>query len=665
MEKRRAITAEDLYRIYVLNEPQLSPDGSTFAYIRKQMNSEKEYTSNLFVQSTVENKPTQWTFGKEKVSSPRFSPDGEYIVYVGKKEKDEESQLYLISTCGGESKPLTKLKNGVAQPIWSPSGKKILFACFYKENEIPNDNHNNKTPEKKTERKEPLIVERLTYKSDANGFLDGKRKQLAIYDVETEKITFLTNSDTDHEPWGWSPDEKKIVFSANKEGDQKLVSDLYLLDVETKEAKLLTNKKGMYYGASFSPDGTKLAYYGHNKEFMGATNHKIHLLDLQSGEVKVLTENWDVHVTDAAISDLRSGHPTPPPIWSRCGEKLFFTASINGSTNFYSVDLNGKVETIFAGAHHVYGYDVNIEEDVAILAVSTPLNPGDAYLVHLTTKEYVKLTNINDDFLNEVELQKPEEIVVKGKDGWDIHGWVMKPYGYEYGKKYPAILEIHGGPHTMYANTFFHEMQLLAAQGYFVMYSNPRGSFGYGQQFVNACRGDYGGMDYEDLMSFTDGVLAKYEDIDEERLGVTGGSYGGFMTNWIITQTDRFKAAVTARSISNWISFYGVSDIGYFFTDWELGTSVLKDPEKLWNYSPLKYVTKINTPLLILHAEQDYRCPIEQAEQLFVALKHLGKETRFVRFPDANHELSRSGKPYLRILRLEEIVHWFNKYLKE
>jgi len=216
----------------------------------------------------------------------------------------------------------------------------------------------------------------------------------------------------------------------------------------------------------------------------------------------------------------------------------------------------------------------------------------------------------------------------------------------------------------MYGNTFFHELQLLAARGYAVFYSNPRGSHGYGQSFVDACRGDYGGMDYEDILSFTDAVVESHPWIDENRLGVTGGSYGGFMTNWIIGHTNRFKAAATLRCISNWISFYGVSDIGYFFTEWEIGTDVLKDPDKLWQHSPLRYVNQMETPLLIIHGEKDFRCPIEQSEQLFVALKHRGQEPRFVRFPEANHELSRSGPPHLRFARLEELTNWFEKHLK-
>ncbi|WP_078597270.1 S9 family peptidase [Evansella clarkii] len=662
MAEKRALQMEDLRQINVLNEPHLSADGEKAVFVRQYITEKDEYTSHLFVQSVNEAESVQWTFGKGRVSSPKFSPDGKFVVFVTSRGEKVKPQLYLLSTAGGEAKQITELENGASQPVWSPDGRKILFTTSFKENELPGEEK--ASTEEKDKKSQPLVVERLKYKSDAAGFLDGKRKQLALYTLADDSVTFLTDGDFDCEPSGWSPDSSKIVYASNKQGDTAIIADLYVMDVKSKESTLLTDSNGMFFNGSFSPDGTKVACFGHEREFSGATQLKLWIIDPEKKERKCITPDWDVHLTDAAIGDIRSGHPNPGPVWSKDGERIYLTASTQGNTNFYSVTLDGKIDELYTGSHHVYGYTVNPEKELAVLGVSNSVNPGELYLFNLNTGKAEQLTNMNQSFLNEVHIQEPEEIRCKAEDGWEVHGWVLKPAGYEEGKNYPAILEIHGGPHAMYANTFFHELQLLAAEGYMVLYSNPRGSHGYGQKYVDACRGDYGGKDYTDLMSFLDACIEKYDAIDTERLGVTGGSYGGFMTNWIVSHNNRFKAAATLRSISNWISFYGVSDIGYFFTEWEVGTDVLNDPEKLWHHSPLKYVNNIETPLLILHGELDYRCPVEQAEQLFVALKHQDKETRFVRFPESNHELSRSGPPHLRFARLEELTGWFNKYLK-
>jgi dipeptidyl aminopeptidase/acylaminoacyl peptidase len=265
--------------------------------------------------------------------------------------------------------------------------------------------------------------------------------------------------------------------------------------------------------------------------------------------------------------------------------------------------------------------------------------------------------------LKEIELSVPQEFPIQAEDGTVLQGWIMKPVGSNE-TSHPLVVEIHGGPHAMYSYGFMHEFQVLVSKGYGVLYTNPRGSHGYGQTFVDAVRGQYGGIDYEDIMTTLDQALETFDWIDPDRLGVTGGSYGGFMTNWIVGQTDRFKAAATQRSISNWISFFGVSDIGYYFTEWEHKTTILEDSDELWRISPLRYVKNVDTPLLILHSENDLRCPVEQAEQLYIALMQLKKETRFVRFPESNHELSRSGKPGLRLIRLDEITDWFDQYLR-
>ncbi|MBX6342038.1 MAG: S9 family peptidase, partial [Thermomicrobiaceae bacterium] len=269
---------------------------------------------------------------------------------------------------------------------------------------------------------------------------------------------------------------------------------------------------------------------------------------------------------------------------------------------------------------------------------------------------------VNADWLAEVTLAAPERITYLGEGGVEIDGWVLKPPGFRPGVRYPLILEIHGGPHAMYGSTYFHELQVLAARGYVVLYANPRGSTGRGQEFVAAAMGDWGGVDYRDLMAGVDHVLS-LGYVDEHRLGVTGGSYGGYMTNWIIGQTDRFKAAVTQRSTCNRYNLLGTSDLVWSYGPWEFRGYPWDEPEFHLERSPISYVRRMRTPLLILHSEQDYRCPIEQAEQLFVALKLLGREVEFVRFPNESHELSRAGRPDHRVERLRRIVDWFGQHL--
>ncbi|WP_078577178.1 S9 family peptidase [Salipaludibacillus agaradhaerens] len=659
MVKKRRITPFDLRNMNVLSEPQFSPQGDKVAFIRQYITEDDEYLSHLFMQDTSQEVAKQWTFGNGTVLNPRFSPDGNWLVYVAIHEKNQQPQLYLMAVDGGEGKCITNLVGGATQPVWSPDSSKILFATKFEKGRAT---VKGEAP-LRDEKPQPLVVDNIKYKSDADGFFDNKYKQLALYNMVDETVHFLTDDNVHHEPGHWSPDSQLITYTSNKHGEEYLLSDVYVLDISKLERRCLTNGVGLFKHGNFSPDGQYVACIGHEKDYAGATQSKLWLIELASLHRICLTADWDVHIGDVAIGDLSSGHPSLGPLWSEDNTCLYVLSSTAGNTNLFQVSLNKEIKKITTGEHHMYAFHIHERTNQAVAAISSPTNPGELFLINLTACDMAAFTTMNKPLLDSVYLQEPEEIVCKSRDGLAVQGWLLKPYNYKEGESYPGILQIHGGPHAMYANTFFHEFQLLAAEGYTVFYCNPRGSHGYGQAFVNACRGDYGGMDYEDIMAFTDTILAKYPWIDKERLGVTGGSYGGFMTNWITSHTHRFKAAATLRCISNWISFYGVSDIGYFFTEWEIGADFLDDPDKLWKHSPLKYVNDIETPLLIMHGEHDYRCPIDQAEQLFISLKQRGKETRFVRFPEANHELSRSGPPHLRFARLEELINWFNTHL--
>lgn len=666
------MTAEDLYRIAFLEEPQLSPDGTKVAYVVKSIDESRQYRSHLFVQGIEQDAPVQWTYGSVLDTAPRWSPDGRSLAFVS--NRSGQPQIWLFSAEGGEPRQLTTCRHGARQPVWSPDGTRILFSTRLSvderaDEEAPPSTDREASASAGDDRrvKRPMVIDRLKYKSDESGFFDGKYRHLAVLDLITGEVRQITEGPYDHDGGAWSPDGTMIAFTANRtdDPDRALIADVYVVSIRTDEWRRLTNGTGVFSVPSWSPDGSRIACIGHEKEYAGATLKRIWTIDLVSGGMTCVTRDWDVHVGDVAIGDMRSDHADRPVLWTPDGSGVYFLASDRGSTGVYHAGLDGSVSPVAGGERHVYAVTMDRERKTAVLAASDPLNPGDLYRLSLTTGVERRLTRINQALLDEVVLSRPEPLAFEAEDGWQIHGWIMKPVGWREGETYPLILEIHGGPHMMYGYTFFHEMQMLASRGYAVLFTNPRGSHGYGQRFVDACRGDYGGKDYRDLMNAVDYAVKTFAFIDESRMGVTGGSYGGFMTNWIVGQTNRFRAAVTQRSISNWLSFYGVSDIGYFFAADEIGANLYDNPDKLWQHSPLRHAAQVETPLLILHGERDYRCPIEQAEQFYAALKHQGKApVRLVRFPDANHELSRSGDPVLRVERLRLIADWFDQYVK-
>ncbi len=662
MAEKRQIKTEDLFQLKSVVDPQLATNGIDCVYVETTMlEEENKYASNLFYINVEEKtKPAQWTFGKYRNHSPRWSPDGEQLAFVS--DRNGKGQIFVMNKKGGEARQVTTCPNGVSNPVWSPDGTKIAFNTALKKDE--DLSQENKAEDKKEKELIPLEVNQMMYKSDTVGLWDGTYQQIAVVHINTEKMELLTFGEHHYQLQSWSPNGNEIALTANlsEDKDFSFINDVYLLNMESKELQKLTAGTGSFGNVTWSPDGNYLGMFGHEREFEIATHMKLWVYHIASGELICLTAESDIPVGDYAIGDFQQGVTTPGILWSEDNYSFYFIATDHGNTVVYYGSIDGVLYPALLDNQHVYGLSTGGQLDRVVVAISKPTDPGDLFLLTVTTGDLVQLTNVNEKFKHEVVITDVEPIQFKSTGDWDVHGWLMKPIDYQEGNKYPLIVEIHGGPHMMYANTYFHEFQCLAAQGFAILYINPRGSHGYGQAFVDAVRGDYGGKDYEDIMNSVDYVLENYDFIDENRLGVTGGSYGGFMTNWIVGHTNRFKAAVTQRSITNWISFSGVSDIGYYFTEWEMKCH-LSDVETLWKHSPLAYVDKIETPLLILHSEKDYRCPIEQAEQLFIALKHRKKTTSFIRFPESNHELSRSGKPNLRISRLNYIINWLKDYL--
>ena len=392
-------------------------------------------------------------------------------------------------------------------------------------------------------------------------------------------------------------------------------------------------------------------------------NLDLWVMPSEAGGKRNLTGDFDRGLGMRVGSDLRVATPNPGAVWSGDGSSIYFLTADTPNSNVCKVSAEGGVIEKVVGGKTIDGFSMSGDDSIMAFNAGDATHPMELYVTDDEGER--RLTKFNDGLLKGLDLSVPEHFTFRNALGGDIDGWIMKPVGFEEGEKYPMVLEIHGGPRSVYGDCMYQEFHLLAADGYVVIYTNPRGSGGYDEAYAQAVVGHYGQCDYEDLKAFVNEVLRRYSFIDEDRLGVTGGSYGGYMTNWIISHTDRFRAAVTFRSICNWVSKFGCSDIGFMQPRYVAGE------EDFWtnidvplSHSPIKYAKNVKTPCLIIHSENDLRVPMDQAEQWFVALKQNGVPTELVRFPDETHELSRSGKPKHREERLQHMLRWFNQYLR-
>lgn len=661
-----------------------SPDGKRLAFVSKVGPDEKY--ADLIQPPRPEEKEAQEKRAKEQVrvvDRIRYKSDEAGFL------ENKFNHIWVIEVDGGQPKQLTFGDYDDAAPAWSPDGRFLAFSS-------------NRTPE-----------------PDYNPAVS----DIWVIAAEGGEPVRLTNSRGPASQPSWSWDGRWIAYFGHEmEYNNATLTRLWKVPFNPELMSKTTPPAKTEGHPGVPPSAaTQSALPPRGNDELSATNPvgpKSIPTSTEDRAPVCLTLDFDRSLGDQGMSDMRAHPSLPGPIWSRDDSQIYFLASDSGNTHLFAVSAaGGPVRPLTQGSKQIFGLSFDAERRHAALAFTDPLVPGDIVVLTLaeddkdgsrgsyrqrdfssvshgnesysdrfaesaeqqasflphnadpgskaaaTGSNERRLTAVNEPLLSQVLLSQPEEIHFSAPDGWPLHGWIMKPADFHPGEKYPLILEIHGGPHAMYSNSFFLEFQLLAANGYVVLYTNPRGSQGYGQEFVRAVQGDYGGKDFADLMAAVDYALS-LGFVDSERLGVTGGSYGGFMTNWVVGHTNRFKAAVTQRSISNWISFYGTSDIGYYFTEWEIEGQPWADPAKLLAHSPLSYVDQIKTPLLILHSEKDYRCPIEQAEQLFVALKRLKRETQLVRFPESNHDLSRNGKPVLRVERLNRILGWFKRFLE-
>ena len=553
---------------------------------------------------------------------------------------------------GGEPARLTDLRHGVAHPVWSPDSTRLAFVSRVGGWQEPEDEA------ERQQSKPARVITALKYKYNSEGFTYDRRPHIFVVPADGGPPQQLTDGDfVDGDPT-WAPDSSAIAFTSARQEDRDYdnAADVWLIPATGGEPRRLTDTAGPVSLPVFSPDGRAIAFLGHRYRHDAGRNMRVFTVPVAGGMPTCLTPDLDRTCLPFFTS--------MTPQWSADGAWITFAVEDQGDVPIYRVraaDGTG-LERIITGERQVTGLSRARDGSQCAFTATDPVSPPEVFLCHADGTDEKQLTDLNREWKAEVALARPERWRYE-RAGFTLDCWVMKPYGYEPGQRYSALLNIHGGPHTQYGHTFFDEFQVYAGAGYAVIYTNPRGSQGYGEAFTRAVHADWGGADFADMLAGLDVALRQCPFIDPERLGIMGGSYGGFLTSWAVGHTHRFKAACSERAVNNVYTLFGTSDIGASFLEAQTGALPWDDMQWYIDHSPLTYAKNITTPLLILHAEDDLRCGIEQAEQLFTALKRQRKEVLFVRFPDENHEMSRSGKPRHRLERFRYVLDWFAQYL--
>ena len=643
---------DDVYELVSVGDPRISPDGSRVAYAVVEVDREaNDYRSSIWIAPLDGSRePLRFTSGEKRDSTPRWSPDGKWLAFTSNRGEDKApSALYALPAGGGEARKLTDQKENVESIAWSPDSTRLAFIARVRDEAYEEEDERKRMPRRFT---------RIFHKLDSIGWTGDRRKQLFVVGLDGGEATQLTSGDFEHDSPAWSPDGTQIVFDGlrDERWDTELINRLYVVDAAGGEPKALTGDGGSYEGPAFSPDGSRIAYRMIVED--GTYPHHTHVgvMNADGSEPRVLTASLDRQC--APYPDYRE------PIWD--GDRLVFTIEDGGNVHLYAVAADGSAapELLVGGERAIAGYDMR--DGALVYTASTHTTMRELFM----GTEGTQLTTAGKAFTEGRELLEPERFTATSQDGYEVDAWVVRPPGFEQGKRYPTILTIHGGPFTQYGTGFFDEFQVMASGGYVVLYSNPRGGSGYSEEHGRAIRGPagdagpgWGTRDYEDVMAVVDTALEKFDFVDPDRLGVIGGSYGGYMTSWIIGHTNRFKAAISERAVNNLMSMFGSSDLFWVF-ERQFGGSFWENVDAFLERSPSTYATNIETPVLVLHSEQDLRCNIEQGEQLFTLLRLLGKEAEMLRFPAESHELTRAGSPLHRVTRFEAVLDWFDRYLK-
>jgi dipeptidyl aminopeptidase/acylaminoacyl peptidase len=650
----------DIGDLVDVSDPRLSPDGRRVAYVVTTIDLDaNEYRSRIWLAATDGSEaPRPLTAGEKRDARPRWSPDGRQLAFVSHRDDDTASQLYVLPVDrGGEVAELAAWKEEIEALEWSPDGTRIAFAARLRDEE--------RYGKEKAKDQPPRRVTRLFSRLDSVGWTFDRPRQLFVVPADgSAKPVALTSEESGVSGLSWSPDGTRVVFSAQRHDDYDLdqIFDLFTVSVGVDgggEPQKLTDTSATFSRAEFSPDGSQVAF-GWGQPDVDPSHGQVGVLDATSGEPRLLTTALDRNC---------AGYGTARAVaWD--GADLLFPVDDGGNVPLYRVaaDGNGKPEVVIGGDRYVTGFDVR--DGVVAFAAADATHLTDLYVLDPGGSER-QLTTHCERFVALHPPVAPERFIATSTGGAEVEAWIIRPADFDPSKTYPALLNVHGGPFTQYGNKVFDEFQVQAGAGYAVIYCNPRGSSGYSEAWGRAIRGPiaevepgsgWGGVDYDDVMAVTEEAVRRFAFVDGERLGVLGGSYGGYMTSWIIGHSDRFKAACSERAVNNLLAEEHNSDIAGIFKQY-VGATHLDAPEEYLRQSPVTYVRDMHTPLLILHSEDDLRCPISQAEELFVALRLLKREVEFVRFPGESHELTRAGAPKHRVMRFELLLEFFGRHL--
>jgi dipeptidyl aminopeptidase/acylaminoacyl peptidase len=646
---------EDVYALASVGDPRLSPDGKRVAYVVNRIDRDANgYRAAIWVAPLDRSEePRQLTSGGRSDQSPRWSPDGRWLAFVSNRDGEDEKahgELYVLPAAGGEPRRLTHGKESVDAIAWSPDSTRIAFARRVRDEAYEEEDERKRPPRRFT---------RLFYKLDSVGWTGDRRKHLFVVGVDGDDERQLTDGDSENEEPAWSADGGRIVFTSMRgdRWDVELIETLYELEVDSTdtEPRRLTQADESGTSASFSFDGTLIAYVHTPEDGSNPRHSQIAVMKADGSERRLLTGSLD-----------RQCAPYPlgrEPVWD--GDRVAFGVEDGGNVHLYSVAADGSSapELLVGGEQSIGLYD--LVDGVLVHTASVHTHPHELFQA-----DGGRMTSVCDEFVAGREITDVERFTAVSADGTEVDAWLVRPPDFEESGKYPVLLTIHGGPFTQYGTGFFDEVQVYAGAGYCVLFSNPRGGSGYSEEWGRAIRGPggdagpgWGTVDYEDLMGVVDTALEQFPFLDAGRLGVLGGSYGGFMASWIVGHTTRFKAALSERAVNHLVSAFGSSDVFWIF-ERQFGGPMWENIDEWLRMSPVTYAQEIETPLLIVHSENDLRCNVEQGEHLFTLLRLLGKDVEMLRFPAESHELSRSGSPAHRVQRFEAILEWFGRYLE-